>query len=110
MRRGEDRRIRQGRDRRPEHRGAAWAGALQRAGHAVEFAYADVTVEEDVRRAVQQVVDCFGRLDAVIGCAGISGPVGSTALEIDVDDWDRVMAVNVKGNFFACQAYDRIAR
>lgn len=79
--------------------GADWAGELKLAGHSVEFAQADITLEEDVRRAVQKVVDCFGRLDAVIGCAGISGPVGATAPEISVDDWDRVMAVNVKGNF-----------
>ncbi len=43
--------------------------------------------------------DLHGRLDTVIGCAGISGPVGTPAAEVTVEDWDRVMAVNVRGNF-----------
>jgi len=56
-------------------------------------------VDRDICRAVKQVKDCFGQLDAVIACAGISGPVGLTAPDISAEDWDRVMAVNVKGNF-----------
>ena len=75
------------------------ASDLRLNGHSVEFAQADITVETDIRRAVQKAKDCFGQLDTVIACAGISGPVGSTAIDISVEDWDRVMAVNVRGYF-----------
>lgn len=84
-------------DRDPK--GAAIAGDFRRDGYEVEFVQADVTEEADVRSCVQATKDRFGQLDSVIGCAGISGPVGTTAIDISVDDWDRVMAVNVRGNF-----------
>lgn len=84
-------------DRDPK--GAAIAGDFRRDGYQVEFVQADVTEEADVRRCIQAAHDRFGQLDAVIACAGISGPVGTPAVEVAVEDWDRVMAVNVRGNF-----------
>jgi dihydroanticapsin dehydrogenase len=84
-------------DRAPE--GRAVVEDLQRQGSAVEFVLADVTVEAEVAAAVARTVEVFGRLDTVLGCAGISGPVGTLAADVSEQDWDRVMAVNVKGNF-----------
>jgi dihydroanticapsin dehydrogenase len=75
----------------------------QQHGDAVEFVQADVTVEADVATAITRVVETFGRLDTVLGCAGISGPVGTLAADVSVADWDRVMAVNVKGNFLVAK-------
>jgi dihydroanticapsin dehydrogenase len=43
--------------------------------------------------------DTSPRLDGLVNCAGISGPVGTPAYEIGTDDWDRVMATNAKGSF-----------
>lgn len=49
------------------------------------------------------LADIFGdgsqRIDGLVSCAGISGPVGTPAYEIDVHDWDAVMATNAKGSF-----------
>ncbi|MCZ2850866.1 SDR family NAD(P)-dependent oxidoreductase [Modestobacter sp. VKM Ac-2978] len=75
------------------------AALLRDRGHDALFVRADVTVEADVRTAVAAVLDRFGRLDTVLGCAGISGPAGTPAAEVSVADWDQVMAVNVRGNF-----------
>ncbi|MCZ2820258.1 SDR family NAD(P)-dependent oxidoreductase [Modestobacter sp. VKM Ac-2977] len=75
------------------------AALLRDRGHEALFVRADVTVEADVRTAVAAVLDRFGRLDTVLGCAGISGPAGTPAAEVSVADWDQVMAVNVRGNF-----------
>lgn len=72
---------------------------LRSQGHRVDFVPADVAEEADMQRAVRAALDLHGRLDTVIGCAGISGPVGTPAAEVSVEDWDRVMAVNVRGNF-----------
>ena len=72
-------------------------------GHKVEFAQADITSETDVQKAVRCATDVLGQIDMLIGCAGISGPVGQTAANISVDEWDRVMAVNVKGNFLVAK-------
>ncbi|MFD2093145.1 SDR family NAD(P)-dependent oxidoreductase [Blastococcus deserti] len=83
---------------------------LRRRGHAVEFVRADVTVEEQVADAVAQTVEIFGRLDTLLGCAGISGPVGTLAADVSEQDWDRVMAVNIKGNFLVAKhAIPRLA-
>lgn len=60
---------------------------------------ADVTAEEQVRVAVDSAVAELGRLDAVVCCAGMSGPVGASIEEIDLDAWNAVFAVNVTGPF-----------
>ena len=71
--------------------------------HKVEFAQADITPETDVQKAVRCATDVFGQIDMLVGCAGISGPVGQTAADISVDEWDRVMVVNVKSNFLVAK-------
>jgi NAD(P)-dependent dehydrogenase (short-subunit alcohol dehydrogenase family) len=83
--------------------GETVVAGLQQQGRPVEFVHADVTVESEVADAVARTVDTFGHLDTVLGCAGISGPVGTLATEVSERDWDRVMAVNVKGNFLVAK-------
>lgn len=72
---------------------------LRKQGHQAHFVRADITDESDVERMISETRDTFGQLDSVVSCAGISGPVGTLAAHVSVADWDRVMAVNVKGNF-----------
>lgn len=62
----------------------------------------DVTHGELVREAVAQVVDRFGRLDILVNAAGIvsAGPAATLAEA----EWDRILAVNLKGTFLCCQA------
>ncbi|WP_435743424.1 SDR family NAD(P)-dependent oxidoreductase [Microbacterium sp. PMB16] len=59
----------------------------------------DVTDEDQVAAAVDAAVGSLGRLDAVVCCAGISGPVGSGIEDIELADWNAVFAVNVTGAF-----------
>jgi len=59
----------------------------------------DVTKENDVARAINQVVDRYGRLDILVNNAGISGANKPTH-ELTEAEWDRVQSVNVKGVFF----------
>lgn len=60
---------------------------------------ADLTDEDQVRRAVDTAITELGRLDAVVHCAGISGPVGRGIEETSLADWNAVLAVNVTGAF-----------
>jgi NAD(P)-dependent dehydrogenase (short-subunit alcohol dehydrogenase family) len=53
----------------------------------------DVTREPEVAAAVAAVVGAHGRLDVLVNNAGISGASGP-AHELDLADWERVMAVN----------------
>jgi NAD(P)-dependent dehydrogenase (short-subunit alcohol dehydrogenase family) len=57
---------------------------------------ADVGVEADVEAAVAATVERFGRLDVVVANAGIVPPWSDTA-ELDLEQLDRVFAVNVRG-------------
>ena len=57
---------------------------------------ADVTVEDEIERAVAETVERFGRLDVVVANAGIVPPWSETA-ELDLAALDRVLAVNVRG-------------
>lgn len=59
----------------------------------------DVTDETSVRSAVEATLQRLGRIDVVITCAGISGPVGTRLELVSLADWRRVFAVNVTGAY-----------
>lgn len=63
---------------------------------------ADITRPEEVQQAVAETVAHFGRLDILVNNAGIC-PLTPFA-EISPEEWDRVLAVNLKGAFLCCQA------
>jgi NAD(P)-dependent dehydrogenase (short-subunit alcohol dehydrogenase family) len=56
----------------------------------------DVTDEGSIRAAVDEAVERLGRLDVVVANAGIVPPWTETA-ELDLEELDRVLAVNVRG-------------
>lgn len=62
----------------------------------------DVSSEVDMQRVVQTALDRFGRLDVVINNAGYG--VFKNVDEITVDEWDELMATNVKGTFLLTKA------
>jgi 3-oxoacyl-[acyl-carrier protein] reductase len=63
---------------------------------------ADVSRLADVQRAVKETAARFGALDILVNSAGIC-PL-TPFPEIGEEEWDRVMAVNLKGAFLCCQA------
>jgi NAD(P)-dependent dehydrogenase (short-subunit alcohol dehydrogenase family) len=66
---------------------------------------ADVTEPSQIEAAVAAAGERFGRLDVLVNNAGISGDRRATTLhETPIDQWDRVMAVNVRGVFLGCRA------
>jgi NAD(P)-dependent dehydrogenase (short-subunit alcohol dehydrogenase family) len=66
-------------------------------GGRATFVQCDVTCAEDCRRAVQYAVDELGGLDILFNNAGIIRR--STVLDTTEEDWDLVMAVNLKSIF-----------
>jgi len=56
----------------------------------------DVSIEEDLAGAISEISKLFGRLDIVVANAGLVPPWHDTA-DIDLNEWDRVFAVNVRG-------------
>jgi NADP-dependent 3-hydroxy acid dehydrogenase YdfG len=57
----------------------------------------DVCDERQIEKALQQVVSEYGRLDVLINNAGTDKTLSIE--ELDISDWDRVMAVNLRGPF-----------
>lgn len=86
----------------------ALADANQEAGRKAEaelrqwgecaFVHCDVTDDATVERAVAQVVETYGRLDAAFNAAGIDGDPGATA-ECTMENWNRVLAVDLTGTW-----------
>ncbi|HEY5858358.1 MAG TPA: SDR family oxidoreductase [Aldersonia sp.] len=69
-----------------------------------EFAALDVTDERGWAEVVAGVVDRHGRLDVLVNAAGIVGDVVNGALDqISLDDWRKVIAVNLDGTFLGCR-------
>ncbi len=62
----------------------------------------DVSRKAQVRRMVDETVGHFGGVDILVNNAGISKVI--PFLEATEEDWDRIMAVNLKGAFLCCQA------
>jgi NAD(P)-dependent dehydrogenase (short-subunit alcohol dehydrogenase family) len=63
---------------------------------AIAFA-ADVSDSGQVSRMFQKVSDAFGQLDILVNNAGIQ--TWKPLLELSEEDWDRVLATNLKGSF-----------
>lgn len=68
--------------------------------------HADVTVAEQVQRMVNQTVEAFGRLDIDVNNAGMGS--WAPAEEMSEEDWDKVIALNLKGVFLCAQACGRV--
>ena len=59
----------------------------------------DVRDEASVRAMVQAAVDAFGRVDILVNCAGTTGPIETPVHEIRIEDWEDVLAINIRGTF-----------
>ncbi|KAL4966567.1 SDR family NAD(P)-dependent oxidoreductase [Aspergillus stella-maris] len=65
--------------------------------------FADVASEEDVAKAVESVVEQFGRIDVAVHAAGIAHLPGRTH-ELRMADWQKVISVNQTGIFICVKA------
>lgn len=79
------------------------AAEVRAAGGDATAVAADVSREDDARRMVEQAVATYGRVDCLYNNAGIMPAADHSVVDTDVDTWDRVMAVNVRGVFLGCK-------
>jgi 3-oxoacyl-[acyl-carrier protein] reductase len=84
------------------------AKRLDAAGYAVLPVTADVSAGPQVQAAVETVMSAWGRVDILVNNAGIC-PL-TPADQITEGEWDRVLAVNLKGAFLFSQAVMPILR
>jgi len=65
------------------------------------FVEVDVSKEDSVKNMVEKVVDAYGRIDILVNSAGIF--IEATVINTTVEDWDKIMAVNLRGIFLGCK-------
>ncbi|MGH6896151.1 MAG: SDR family NAD(P)-dependent oxidoreductase [Geminicoccaceae bacterium] len=62
----------------------------------------DVTDEAGVKRATQQTVDRFGRIDILVNAAGVTNP-RTLVVDYPYELWQRMIDVNLNGTFLCCR-------
>lgn len=79
-----------------ENAGRAVCEGIKEQGGEARFVVCDVSSDEQVHALVSSAVKVYGQLDIAVNNAGIGGALAPTA-EYSPEDWDRVMAVNLRG-------------
>ena len=64
---------------------------------------ADVSKETDAKAMIDHAIATWGRVDVLYNNAGIMPEADHSVIDTDVDTWDQVMAVNVRGVFLGCK-------
>jgi NAD(P)-dependent dehydrogenase (short-subunit alcohol dehydrogenase family) len=100
--------------------GAAIASGLEAAGATVVVAdlnppdggiRADVASEQDVARMVEETLERHGRIDILVNNAGLYASLEMRAFtEIPLEEWNRVLEVNVASMFLTCRAVVPVMR
>jgi NAD(P)-dependent dehydrogenase (short-subunit alcohol dehydrogenase family) len=84
--------------------GEATAARVREAGGEAVFVRADVAVEDDVAALVEACIAAFGALDCAVNNAALR-PDHRPVMEADLDEFDRIIAVNLRG-VLACMKHE----
>jgi NAD(P)-dependent dehydrogenase (short-subunit alcohol dehydrogenase family) len=83
---------------RNEKAGEETASAIEAEGHRAVFARVDVAREAEIARVIEEVAARWDRIDILFNNAGVL--LVKPVEQISEEEWDRVMAINVKAAFF----------
>lgn len=78
---------------------------LKGLGANATYSLVDVTSRESIERLLAATIDMTGRADILVNAAGVNA--GTDFLDATDDVWDRVMTINLRGIFQACQVFGR---
>ncbi|RYJ02518.1 MAG: glucose 1-dehydrogenase [Acetobacteraceae bacterium] len=77
--------------------GEQTVAAIRAAGGQAEYVHLDVTREADWTAAIERATGRFGKLDVLVNNAGVF--IGKSIEEISLEEWHRLVAVNMTGVF-----------
>lgn len=86
---------------RSEERGTETVRAITEAGGQAIFVQTDIGVPAQVKAAVQAAVDRWGRIDVLVNNAAMMS--FTPIVDLAEDEWDRLMAVNLRAAFLFCK-------
>lgn len=81
-------------------RGERVAEAARKIGGKAAFVKTDVSKPEDVQAMVRAAVQEYGRLDVIFNNAGIEGEMNKPTADCTLENWHRVIGINLSGVFF----------
>jgi len=91
--------------------GEATAASLNEAGARAEFIAVDLGDPKSIESFAGKMAARYGHLDGLVNNGAIAtGIGGKTFEEIDIETWDRVMAVNVRGTWLMTRAMAPLLR
>ncbi|MBP9015259.1 MAG: 3-oxoacyl-ACP reductase FabG [Candidatus Atribacteria bacterium] len=64
----------------------------------------DVSQKKEVEKMIEQIHQELGPIDILVNNAGIGDPSYSSALSVEEETWDKILAVNLRGVFLVSQA------
>jgi gluconate 5-dehydrogenase len=91
---------------RSAERAQATVDTLLSTGRRAVAMTVDVTNQDSVEQLARQVVDHFGHIDVLVNLAG--GNVEAPAQDFPLDQWRKVVELNLTGTFLTCQSVGRV--
>jgi NAD(P)-dependent dehydrogenase (short-subunit alcohol dehydrogenase family) len=67
-------------------------------------AVADITIGKEIDAALSKAVNKFGKIDILVHCAAIRGPVGTQVIDLSEEDWKKILDINLNGTFLVAKA------
>lgn len=80
-------------------RGEQVADAARTTGAEAVFVKTDISKPDDVQAMINTAVQTYGRLDVIFNNAGIEGEMNKPTADCTLDNWNRVIAINLTGVF-----------
>ncbi|MFC4022291.1 SDR family NAD(P)-dependent oxidoreductase [Oceanobacillus longus] len=59
----------------------------------------NISSPEEWENAIHTAVETYGKVNVLVNTAGVAGPFVAKAHEHDPDEWDKLLAINLKGSF-----------
>lgn len=79
--------------------------ALEECGCKAGYSCVDVTKRESIEKLLAATLQQTGRVDILVNCAGVNA--GTSFLDATDADWDRILTINLRAVFQACQVFGR---
>ncbi|MCC7174459.1 MAG: SDR family oxidoreductase [Bryobacterales bacterium] len=85
--------------------GEARAAAIRSGGGKAVAVHGDAARKEDLEAGLRAALDSFGRVDILVNAAGVNS--GTPFFEIAETEWQRIIDINLKSVFLACQVFGK---